>query len=240
MINIFNLLIYFIFPRTCACCGRNMPVNTVNNICETCFKSLAKNDGLKCVVCSMPLKDGGEHCYDCRHSKIYFNFLKTPYVYTGNIKKLIHSFKYSNRLFLAKDLSKPVADLIIKENWDKETDMVIPVPLHFIKKFTRGYNQTALLAAEISKIIKKPLYENILMRSSYTKPQFGLNRKDRNENLQNSFSINKKHESFLKGKNILLIDDVATTCATANVCAELLKKSGAKKVFVAAVARTEL
>ena len=238
--KLLNLIWYLVFPRTCSCCGKNMPLSAADNVCAQCLKTFPENNGLKCAVCSMPLKDGGEHCYDCKHSKIYFNLLKTPYIYKDNIKKLIHKFKYSQRLFLAKDLAGPVADLILKENWDKQADIIIPVPLHFIKKFLRGYNQTSLLAREIAVKINKPFNEKIIVRKSYTKPQFGLNRNDRNENLKNSFSINKKYENILKGKTILLVDDVATTCATANVCAELLKKSGAKKVLVIAIARTEL
>jgi ComF family protein len=239
MKKILNFLTYLLFPKTCSCCGKNLSTDTDKNICDQCFKTFPKNDGLKCAICSMPLNDGGEHCYDCKHSKIYFNLLKTPYVYKGNIQKLIHKFKYSNRLFLSKDLADPMIDLIYKENWDKEIDLIIPIPLHFIKKFLRGYNQTYLLSRHISSNLHKPLNDSILLRTNYTKPQFGLNRKDRNENLKNSFTINKKYLTELKGKNILLVDDIATTCATANICAKLLKDAGAKKVFVIAIARTD-
>ena len=233
MKKILIFLIHLLFPRTCSCCGDNLPATTDTNICDACFKTFPKNNGLKCVICSMPLHDGGEHCYDCKHSKIYFNFLKTPYIYSGNIKNLIHKFKYS------KELSKPMIDLVRKENWDKEIDLIIPIPLHFIKKILRGYNQTYLLSQHICFNLNKPLNNRVLLRTKYTKPQFGLNRKNRNENLENSFSVNKKHLNELKGKNILLVDDIATTCATANICSKLLKEAGAKKVFVIAIARTD-
>lgn len=239
MKKILNFLLNLFFPKTCSSCGNNLPLRTDKNICDKCLKNFPENNGLRCVICSMPLHDGGEHCYDCKHSKIYFNFLKTPYIYSGNVKNLIHKFKYSNRLFLSKDLSKPMIDLIRKENWDKEIDLIIPIPLHFIKKFLRGYNQTYLLSQHISFNLNKPLNNKVLLRTKYTKPQFGLNRKNRNENLENSFSVNKKYLNELKGKNILLVDDIATTCATANICAKLLKEAGAKKVFVTAIARTD-
>lgn len=193
MKKIINYLISIIFPRTCSSCGKTLPFSEDKNVCDNCFNKFPKIKGLVCKVCSMPLEDGGAHCYDCRDNKnIYFDILKSPYVYENNIKKLIRKFKYSSKSFLSKELAQPMIDLIYKEGWDKQIDVILPVPLHFLKKYKRGYNQSCLLAQHISEALGKNVYTNILLRKRYTKAQFGLGRKEREKNLENTFILNEK------------------------------------------------
>lgn len=240
MKKILKFLISAVFPKTCSCCGEKLAFNSQSNICVSCFKSFCKLEGLTCKVCSMPLKDGGATCYDCKSKKnTYFNVLKSPYIYKGNIQKIIHKFKYSGRLFLSRDLSKPMIDLIYLENWDKLADIIVPVPLHFIKRFKRGYNQAYLLAEHISKKLNKPLYGDILVRKRYTRAQFSLGKKEREKNLENIFGVKEKYKETLKHKNILLVDDIATTCMTANQCSKALKQAKAGQIFVITAARAE-
>ncbi|MDD2523727.1 MAG: ComF family protein [Endomicrobiia bacterium] len=240
MKNIIYFLISMIFPRTCACCGKTLHFNKKNNICAYCFDSFLKIEGLVCKKCSMPLQDGGAHCYDCKDNKnIYFEVLKAPYVYKDNIKKIIKKFKYSNRYFLADELSQPMIDLIHKEDWCDSIDIILPVPLHFVKKFKRGYNQSYLLAKHIATSLHKPVYKDILLRKKNTKAQFGLGREEREKNLEDTFVVDKKYKDIIKGKKILLIDDIATTCTTVNQCAKVLKQSKVKKVFVVTIARAK-
>lgn len=219
-----------------------MPFEKNENICKSCFDSFSKIKGLFCKRCGAPLKDGGAHCYDCKKDgkSVYFDVLRAPYMYETAIKKLIKKFKYSGRSFLAEELSVPMTDLIRKEAWDNQIDAVIAVPLHFFKKFKRGYNQSYLLARHIGLALQKETYENVLIRKKLTKPQFGLKKKQREKNLENTFVINPKLIERVKGKNVLLVDDVATTCTTANLCAKALKKAKTKKIFVIALARAKI
>jgi len=237
MKKILNHFINFFFPKVCSCCKRNLPANYNGNICSECLNTLPKNVGLKCSTCDVQIQSQ-KHCYDCSHNKNYFDLIKAPYKYEKSVKVLIHNFKYSNRFFLAKNFSSAMVDVILENNWDKQTDIIIPVPLFITRKFLRGYNQAALIADEISKKTNIKYSDKILIRKFYTKAQFALNRKARQENLQQIFYINKKYIDKIKNKNILLVDDIVTTCATVNSCAKVLKQAGAKKVFVISIART--
>ena len=237
MKKILNYFISFFFPKICSCCKQNLPTSYDGNICNKCLNKLPKNSGLKCSICDVQIQSQ-KHCYDCSHNKNYFDLIKAPYKYEKSVKKLIHNFKYSNRFFLAKDFARPMTDIILQNQWDKQVDIIIPVPLFITRKFFRGYNQAALIAKEISKNINIKFNNKILTRNFYTKAQFLLNRKARQENLQQSFYVNKKYADIIKNKNILLVDDIVTTCATVNSCAKVLKQAGAKKVFVISVART--
>lgn len=232
MKKILNFIISIIFPRTCSLCAKNLPFDSQQNICNDCLEKIPKLEGLICNKCSLPLPDGGATCSDCKSNKdIYFEVLKSPYTYSVQMKKLIKKLKYSKKSFLSKDLSSKLADFIIKENIDKNIDVVVPVPMHWFKKWKRGYNQAELIANDVSKIINKPMY-NSLVRAKYTKPQFNLKKGQRKENLEDIFTVNKKYMDKIKGKNILLIDDIATTCSTANQCAKVLKSLRCKTVVV--------
>jgi ComF family protein len=147
------------------------------------------------------------------------------------MKKLIKNLKYSRKTFLSKDLSAQLSKFIIKENIDKNIDVVVPVPMHWFKKWKRGYNQAELLAQNVAKVINKPVC-NALIRTKYTKPQFNLKKQERYENLENMFDLNKKYIDIIKGKRILLIDDIATTCSTVNQCAKVLKTLKIKTIVV--------
>lgn len=236
--KILNFIISLFFPRTCSLCGKNISFKDEKNICDDCLKKLPVLEGLLCHKCSLPLEDGGAFCPDCKETKnMYFETLKAPYVYTDKIRVLIKKMKYSQRPFLAKDLSKQMAEFIRKEHINENIDLIIPVPIHWYKGLMRGYNQAALLAEGISKEINKPFYPKALLRTKYTKPQFKLKKQQRIENLENMFEINKKYVDIVKKKRILLIDDIATTCSTANQCSKVLKENKAKNIIVVALAR---
>ncbi len=227
-----NFIISIIFPRTCSLCGKTMPFSSQQNICNECLGKIPNLEGLICHKCSLPLPDGGATCSDCKNNKnIYFEVLKSPYLYSTQMQKLIKKLKYSRKTFLAKDLSLKLAEFIVKENIDKNIDVVVPVPMHWFKKWKRGYNQAELLAQNVANIINKPMYD-ALIRTKYTKPQFKLKKQERYENLVNMFILNKKYVDVVMGKRILLIDDIATTCSTANQCAKVLKSLKIKTVVV--------
>ena len=232
MKKILNFIISIIFPRTCSLCKKTMSFSSEQNICDECLEKIPKLEGLICHKCSLPLPDGGATCSDCKNNKdIYFEVLKSPYTYSIQMKKLIKNLKYLRKTFLAKDLSVELAKFILKENIDKNIDIIVPVPMHWFKKWKRGYNQAELLAENVAKLINKPVY-NALIRTKYTKPQFNLRKQERHQNLESMFDLNKKYVDVIRGKRILLIDDIATTCSTANQCAKVLKTLKIKTVVV--------
>ncbi len=241
MNKIVNFVISFIFPRTCSLCGKTFHYDYEYNICNNCLKKLPELEQvLICKKCSLPLSSLQKDCPDCKNNKkVYFNVLKSPYIYSGSIKMLIKELKYFQKAFLAKDLSLLLADFIFKQNIDKETDIIIAVPMFKIKKLLRGYNQAALLAEGVSNIIKKPVLQNVLLRKKHTEAQFKLSKLQRHKNLENMFYINEKYSGIIKNKNVLLVDDVATTCATVNQCSKILKEKGVGKIVAVTLARAK-
>lgn len=203
---------------------------------------------LKCIVCESLLDDEKKNiCADC-NSQInwlssdffnpdlksrFFDRAKSLAAYDSACAKVIHRFKYNNRT----DLAKPLAE-IMTGRIDYEYDIVIPVPLHSKKLRQRGYNQSALLAKEISRLTGFKTCLKSLKRIKDTADQVGLSKTERLKNIQGAFNCSGRVYSA-KSANILLIDDVMTTGATVNECAKALKKCGAGRVDVLTLARTD-
>jgi ComF family protein len=134
---------------------------------------------------------------------------------------------------LARVLGELTARAIPREH---RFDLIVPMPLHWRKRWSRGYNQSELLAKEIARRWGVPV-ANIVQRVKATAPQAGLSNSKRRLNVRAAFRIRKG--SNIKGLRVLLIDDVVTTGSTASACASVLKRAGASHVAVAAVARTD-
>jgi len=235
--KIISKIISFIFPITCSCCGKDLSASYGGRICPDCLLALPKIEGFICKKCGFPLKDGGEHCRKClkKPFEITADAMRSVYLYKDGARKLILKFKYSDKLFLAKDLGAQMADKFKELPFYEETDCLIPIPLNIIRRIKRGYNQAELLSREISKLSGKPVFSKILYRKKMTKPQFKLSKEERFNNLKNSFFV--KNEPQIHKKTVLLIDDIITTGATISACASALKKHGAKKVYALSFAR---
>jgi ComF family protein len=157
---------------------------------------------------------------------------------------MIHNLKYR---FIA-DLSEPLSELMIKtliKNDLPIPDFIVPVPLHPRRLRWRGFNQSRLLAEKISKNLA-PMLEieiiDVLKRDKNNKAQMKIKKyRERLQNMKDIFSFNAQFgKNILKNKEIMLIDDIATTGATLEECAKVLKENGAKKVFAAVIARQTL
>lgn len=145
------------------------------------------------------------------------------------MRKMVHQFKYGGGLWLAEDFADFLQGCFRMHYGRAEIDLILPVPLHFRKYFSRGYNQAEVLAAALSERTKIPCRTRLLRRKQGTATQTFLSATARRKNVRNVFHVrDPKHE--LAGKTILLIDDVVTTGATLNECARLLKEAGARAV----------
>ncbi len=153
--------------------------------------------------------------------------------YEETLRELIHLFKYQKMRPLARPLGALLARAIPRE---QRFDLIIPMPLHWRKRWSRGFNQSELLAKEIARRWGVPVAKAV-RRVKATAPQAGLTHAKRRINMQAAFAIRKGTD--LRGLRVLLIDDVVTTGATASACAKVLKRAGAGHVAVAAVARTD-
>lgn len=108
--------------------------------------------------------------------------------------------------------------------------LVVPVPLHRWRLWNRGFNQSELLAKVVAERLNRPLIR-ALVRQKPTKPQFGLNKADRQKNMQGVFDISTRYQPLVAGKTVLLVDDIVTTGATLNECAKILKQNGVREVW---------
>jgi len=174
-------------------------------------------------------------CTNCNDLKLHFTSARSAVVAKTVVLEAIHRFKYSRALwfenFLAGLLICEAAPVLANGNWHH----IVPVPLHPVKLREREFNQAALLAAQLARATKIPMNEKILRRVNPTATQTLLTRDERASNMKNAFVVRKGIR--LGGKRIVLLDDVFTTGATTNACAQALQVAGAAEVCVWTVAR---
>jgi len=212
-----NLILDLLYPKFCFNCGREG-----NYLCLDCENTLE--------ILSSHTQYRTEELKD-----LYFAL---PYQ-KSLIKNLIQQFKY--RPFI-KELAQPLTSLIIthfqlieKSPTAFTNFILIPVPLEKKKLKWRGFNQAEEIAKELSKFLKIPLLNDVLVKTKETLPQVELSDKEREENIKGAFSC--QNQNKIQGRKILLVDDVYTTGSTMEECARVLKKAGAKEVIGIVAAR---
>ncbi len=168
-------------------------------------------------------------CLQCnKKPKLFFDRVFPVAIYGVVLKGLVHFFKYKKIDYLDRFLAGFLIEKIAENDDLKDVDFIIPVPMHWFDKFRRGYNQTELLACEISKTIKVPILSDILVKHKRTVSQTTLSTKERVKNIKGAFKV--KNPEILEGKKVLLIDDVFTTGATLNECSKMLRGAKVKHI----------
>lgn len=206
-------------------------------ICTDCEKAIRKIVPPICIKCSRPidLNSPEELCSDCRKHDHIFEMSRSVFVYEGIVKRGIYLFKYYNKPYFYRFFGKCLVDCMKKNDYSG-LELVVPVPLHRSKLRKRGYNQSELLAKYISKNTDIP-FVDILKRIKKTPKQSQMTKEERRKNLKNAFEVKRSKMEILKGKSVLLVDDVYTTGSTADECSKTLIKYGASKVYVITIAR---
>jgi len=223
----------FVFPKYCVNCRK-----LGSYLCSNCFSFISFDVSMICLVCNKASIDGLTHPGCCGKYTIDGAF--SAISYKGVVKKFIYAFKY--KPFLA-DLNKTLVELFYESIIQNEIfqkvyglkPVLVPIPLHLKRLRQRGYNHSKFLAEGLSEKLDLKMVE-ILERKKNTKSQFGLNLKDRKENLKGAFSI---IHNFLitQYPNVLLVDDILTTGSTLLEAARILKRNGIKKVWGLTLAR---
>lgn len=218
MHKIINIILNFFYPPYCYICDNRLS-GREEVICEKCWRNIEIN------------------CSATNTNNIFeFNKFSWLYDFNNNILELIHLLKYSGITKLSKQFVNRVSDKIKNNDFYKNMDFIIPVPLHKARFRERGYNQSNLIANELSEILSIPVKKN-LIRIRNNKSQTGLSREERIKNVLNIFKVKEAEE--LRDKNIILVDDILTTGATLNECTRVLKKSGSGKINVLTVTYVE-
>lgn len=231
-------IINLFYPASCQACGKKTsPWN--KHLCEDCLKKIKKRLPPFCIKCGRQLS-GEPHlqatCRDCKKTNPYFDRAYSVFSYDGILKELVHNFKYK-KLALAKELMELTADFMEEYGIDKETDLVLSIPMHPVRMFRREINPSHIIAKEISKRLGIQYSAGLLKKTKNTPPQSKLKRLERIKNIKGSFSLQKNRSADVKYKNILLVDDLFTTGSTVNECARILKVAGSNNVRVVTMAR---
>lgn len=230
--------LHVFFPRTCFHCGKDLAFRDENPLCPECSGGIESIPELHCKRCGLPLPYGGAHCYDCRGHKAdghKCSIIRAAFVFNPQLRSVVHAFKYDSKPYLAKHLGNRLASAWDRYSEIQEYDTVVYVPLHREKERERGFNQSKLLAEVLASGKKLTLLEGAMERSRNTRAQAKLSKEERMKNVKGAFMVTRSEE--IKGKKILIVDDVSTTGETLEACAVELKKAGAKAVAALVLAR---
>lgn len=231
-------VLHFFFPRACVCCGQDLPCCATSYLCEDCAAQLTRPGPLYCLRCGVNLPSGGAHCFACRGSKAKqykCSLIRSAWVFNTPSRALVHGLKYAFEDYLAEDMGLQMARNFSYYPELAVAERVIPVPLFPSRQRSRGYNQSERLASSFARHTGLTLISETLMRTRDTVSQTTLGRAARLSNMVDAFTC--VQPQAVRGKVILLIDDVATTGATLEGCARALKLAGAKRVFAYTYAR---
>ncbi|MGN0376506.1 MAG: ComF family protein [Suilimivivens sp.] len=221
-----------IFPRRCAVCDE--PVGRIGKgVCRNCESEIIYIKAPFCMKCGKQLKrEEGEFCGDCMRKKHLYIQGTALYEY-GSMADSIFRFKYAGRqeyaLFYGKELYEKRGRWLLMV----KPDALIPVPVHASRKRMRGYNQSELLARELSRWSGIPVNTGLIMRERKTQPQKNLTQAERQNNLKRAFKI---CQNDVKLKTIVIIDDIYTTGSTIDAMTEVLFAAGIQKVYYMALA----
>lgn len=224
-----------ILPPVCLRC--HAPISAHGVLCADCWQGIDFITPPLCDRLGLPLPYGGDppllSAMALRHPPLYAR-ARAVARFDGVMRDLIHSFKYSDRHeaaeVFARMLRSAGAELL------RDADVIMPVPLHPRRLWTRRYNQAAILARRLAHATGVPLDLSTLRRVKRTANQVGLSRGDRRQNVAAAFAVAPKAAARIRGKRILLIDDVMTTGSTFGACARVLKDAGAAEVDCLALA----
>ena len=230
-------LIDLIFPPLCAFCGTPLAENDKVDICPGCLRDIHFISPPICPKCGLPfpMEMGEDHlCGQCLGREWHFGSARALGLYEGTIREAIHTLKYRGKSFLAKPLvgllnrGYPFIDY-------GSYDLLVPVPLHPKRLRERGFNQALILGKAIGRREEIPCTGFALKKIRWSHPQVSLSPNEREKNVKGSFAV--ADPAAVRGKRILLIDDVMTTGSTVNECARELLKAEAGEVDVFTLAR---
>ena len=223
--NIKNSILHLFYPR----------------LCEGCSKPLVTGEEILCLGCSQEIPETNYHLIEDNDAALRFAgripYIKaTSYAYfthEGLLQHLLHGLKYKDKKDIGLYLGRKFGASLKASGWAEGMDMILPVPLHKAKEANRGYNQSRLIAMGMSDYLGIPVCDDILYRVRDTASQTNKTRSERITNMKEAFMVSDRDR--IKGKHILLCDDVLTTGATLEACALALMAEESTKISVATI-----
>lgn len=228
-----------VFPRNIKCifCGEELNNKSTFSTCENCWQTLPFITN-PCAKCGGNLNEEDESV--CKMCKTYnHNFVQafSVFEYRDNVLNLIHKIKYKQKQVLIKPLVNFLADKFMSENL--QIDYITYVPMFPTKEKERGFNQAKILAEEFSSLVNIPCLD-LCVKTINHPSQTHLTYKERQQNVKDTFQINKELKNLIKNKNILIVDDILTTGATSNELSKTILAANAKCCYVLTVGHVEV
>ena len=214
----FGALLDFVWPPKCIICDR-----VGSPLCDECIAEWPRAGHPMCGVCGDEI--GPEGCLGCSWGIGPLTASGFAVKYTDTVRKVVHAFKYDGKTHLAAPMANEMAHVTRSRPAFQEFDVLVPVALHPKRLRERGYNQAVLLAKAVAKQTSHPVVD-ALTRTRHTRPQVGLGRKERAENVRGVFAASDE----CRGMRVVLVDDVCTTWATGRDAARALIAGGAASV----------
>lgn len=228
----FDFLLDMVFPRRCPVCDDVLPFGGAL-ICDGCRKKLMYVSEPRCRKCGKALyNETGEYCADCLKVEHSFDRAVSAFIYNDAARDAIFRFKYRGRQEYARFFAESIWKRLGEEIRSFNAPALIPVPIHRDRLKKRGYNQAALLAAELSGLSGYPVYDRIIGRVRNTAPQKNLSREERMKNMKRAFKLSGNVVELTKA---VIVDDIYTTGSTADEMSKVLKSAGIRDVYVVTV-----
>ena len=235
--------LHIIFPTPCHTCRRPLDLQHVSDLCGRCWSALERMPAKGCARCGWPFPDpaataGAEAalCQRCRETRYHFRVARAVLRYRdgGIARAAILLAKHGGRLTLMRRLAQVLAEATPQYLSPQDWDGLVPVPLHWLRRWRRGFNQAEVLARAVGTRHRLPVLHGALRRVRPTPQQHG-DLEARRRNVRDAFAV----RAALTGQRLLVVDDVFTTGATADACAAALLRAGAMEVGVLTLARVE-
>jgi ComF family protein len=232
----FAPLVDLVYPPRCPSCGEAIAAQ--DGLCTACWAELAIPGEPACALCQRPFASAavaeGAVCAPCLAEPPRHDGIAAATLYNDASRRLVLKFKHGKRIALAPMLARLIAARLppLEGEW-----LVVPVPLHPLRLWRRGFNQSALLASEIARLRGATLLVDGLVRRKRTPVLGGLGKLARARALSGAIALHPRRRMLLKGAKVVLVDDVMTSGATSDACVGVLKRGGAERVMVACFAR---
>ena len=230
--------LHLIYPARCTICGDLVEDDFA--LCGPCWRDTPLITGFCCDTCGAPLpgEDTGtsEHCDDCIRIARPWSRGRAAMLYHENGRKLVLALKHGDR----HEVLRPAALWLaaaLKPILPEEDVLIAPVPLHWLRMLRRTYNQSALLAQALGRQIGQEVCPDLLLRPKRTQSLDGLGRDARFSELDQSITINPRRADRVKGRSVVIVDDVMTSGATLSASTQACLAAGAKEVFTLTLAR---
>jgi len=237
VMRLLSRLTNLLYPLACALCrapGTDTP------ICAACRAAMPAGGAPGCTRCGVQLAgafDAVVTCPACRRRPPAFQAARARWQYAGRIPEAIRQFKYHRRWRIGRWLSAEMAEVAGRSLPLDAIDAIVPVPTYWLKRRLRGWDSSGQLSHAVSRLLGKPHCAGALWQRRWTRTQTRLPWRGRFRNVTQAFVAARR---LVEGKMILLVDDVLTSGATADACAQALRRAGARGVFVLTAARTPL